>query len=101
MSVGDYINIFRISQCRIKESPSAPLSGMPWRAEGFPSGAVRGIQQRALRGSVLQVSTVYAIVNSHSTGNSIEFVKRDYRYIVSVIYDRRSAGTMMESFVGV
>jgi len=76
---------------------------MPWRAEGFPSGAVRGIQQRALRGSILQVSTVCgtAIVNSHSTGNSIEFVKRDYRYIATVIYDRRSAGTMTESFVGV
>ena len=30
------------------------------------------------------------IINAHSSGNSVEFVKRDYRCAVTVIYDRRS-----------
>jgi len=34
------------------------FSGVSRRAEGFPSGAVRRVQQRALRGSVLWVSIV-------------------------------------------
>lgn len=39
------------------------------------------------------------IINARSTGNSIELVKRYYRYIGTMIYDRRITGMMMGPFV--